>query len=81
MECDNQATQTEQEWSENPPVNETIPTNSSEKTVTPSSYSKDMEQVLTLREKQTGKWDSIKPEYAARMRIQNRFKTGLDIAK
>ena len=26
-------------------------------------------------------WSSINPEYVARMRIQNRFKTGLDIAK
>ena len=26
-------------------------------------------------------WNSINPEYVARMRIQNRFKTGLDIAK
>jgi len=26
-------------------------------------------------------WDAISPEYAARMRLQNRFQTGLDIAK
>ncbi|MGB0845652.1 MAG: isocitrate lyase [Thiolinea sp.] len=26
-------------------------------------------------------WSAINPEYAARMRMQNRFKTGLDIAK
>ena len=26
-------------------------------------------------------WNSINPEYVARMRMQNRFKTGLDIAK
>ena len=26
-------------------------------------------------------WSSINPEYVARMRMQNRFKTGLDIAK
>ena len=26
-------------------------------------------------------WDSINPEYVARMRMQNRFKTGLDIAR
>ena len=26
-------------------------------------------------------WDSIKPEYAARMRLQNQFKSGIDIAK
>ena len=26
-------------------------------------------------------WDSIKPEYVARMRLQNQFKSGIDIAK
>ena len=26
-------------------------------------------------------WNSINPEYVARMRMQNRFKTGLDIAR
>ncbi len=26
-------------------------------------------------------WTGINPEYAARMRLQNRFKTGLDIAR
>ena len=26
-------------------------------------------------------WDSINPEYVARMRLQNQFKTGIDIAK
>ncbi len=33
----------------------------------------------TVRANKT--WDAINPEYAARMRIQNRFKTGLDIAR
>ena len=31
--------------------------------------------------KQGESWDSINPEYVARMRLQNRFKTGLDIAR
>ncbi|MEE4110715.1 MAG: isocitrate lyase, partial [Halieaceae bacterium] len=26
-------------------------------------------------------WKDISPEYAARMRLQNRFQTGLDIAR
>jgi len=26
-------------------------------------------------------WDNIKPEYVARMRLQNQFKTGLDVAR
>jgi isocitrate lyase len=30
---------------------------------------------------QSGNWSDISPEYAARMRLQNRFKTGLDIAR
>ena len=34
-----------------------------------------------LRDAQGGKWDNITPEYAARMRAQNRFHTGLDIAR
>ena len=44
-------------------------------------YSKDIEQISVLRDKQLGKWDVINPKYAARMRAQNRFKTGIDIAK
>ena len=32
-----------------------------------------------LRNKNT--WGSIKPEYVARMKIQNQFKTGIDIAR
>ena len=34
-----------------------------------------------MRAQQGGTWDDINPEYAARMRAQNRFKTGLDIAR
>ena len=30
---------------------------------------------------QSTNWSDISPEYAARMRLQNRFKTGLDIAR
>ena len=26
-------------------------------------------------------WDSINPEYVARMQLQNRFKSGIEIAK
>ena len=29
----------------------------------------------------TNSWDAIDPNYVARMRLQNRFKTGIDIAK
>src|SRR5210317_1369983 len=34
-----------------------------------------------IPEMSTPNWSSINPEYVARMRMQNRFKTGLDIAK
>lgn len=46
-----------------------------------SEYTKDIDAVATLREKHGAAWDAINPEYAARMRMQNRFKTGLDIAR
>ena len=44
-------------------------------------YEKDIEQISVIRDKKSGKWDAINPEYVARMRAQNRFKTGIDIAK
>jgi isocitrate lyase len=34
-----------------------------------------------IPEMSSSNWSSISPEYVARMRMQNRFKTGLDIAK
>ncbi len=46
-----------------------------------SQYSKDVDAIASLRAEQGGKWDAINPEHAARMRAQNRFRTGLDIAK
>jgi isocitrate lyase len=44
-------------------------------------YSKDIEEISKIRNQKSGEWDVINPEYAARMRAQNRFKTGIDIAK
>lgn len=45
-----------------------------------AEYSHDIDALSTLI--QTNKtWASISPEYAARMRAQNRFRTGLDIAR
>ena len=38
-------------------------------------------QVSKLIESKTGTWDGISAEAVARMRLQNRFKTGLDIAR
>ena len=45
-----------------------------------ASYNKDVEEVATLC-KQRGTWGAITPESVARMRMQNRFKSGVDIAK
>ncbi|MDO6455433.1 isocitrate lyase, partial [Neptunomonas phycophila] len=41
----------------------------------------DIDAIATLRAQQGAAWEAINPEYAARMRAQNQFKTGLDIAK
>ncbi|WP_448556287.1 isocitrate lyase [Thalassotalea montiporae] len=46
-----------------------------------SSYNENIEQLASLKATQNQGWDAISPEYAARMRLQNQFKTGLDIAK
>ncbi len=46
-----------------------------------AQYQDDIKAVAGLKEKQGSAWDAINPEYAARMRAQNKFKTGLDIAK
>ena len=46
-----------------------------------SQYMQDIEVINSLKTNQGSAWQSINPESAARMRIQNRFKTGLDIAK
>ena len=46
-----------------------------------SQYQNDIDTIATLAANQQGTWSGINPEYAARMKAQNRFKTGLDIAK
>jgi isocitrate lyase len=46
-----------------------------------NSYSSALETVRNLKIKYGTSWDAIHPENAARMVIQNRFKTGLEIAK
>ncbi|MCC4265353.1 isocitrate lyase [Oceanimonas baumannii] len=43
-------------------------------------YANEIDTLATLI-KQNPNWGAIKPEHAARMRVQNQFKTGLDIAK
>ncbi len=46
-----------------------------------SNYLKDIDAIASLKQGYGKTWDAISPEYAARMRTQNRFKTGLDIAR
>jgi isocitrate/methylisocitrate lyase len=46
-----------------------------------SNFQQDIDAVASLRAQHGGSWDDINPEYAARMKMQNRFKTGLDIAR
>ena len=46
-----------------------------------NAYHSDVEQIGKLVESRHGTWDAISPESAARMRLQNRFRTGLDIAR
>ncbi|PWF49108.1 isocitrate lyase [Massilia glaciei] len=45
-----------------------------------SQYQDDINAIAGLKEKEGSAWNAINPESAARMRAQNRFKTGLDIA-
>ena len=45
-----------------------------------SAYLNEIEAVRAML-RQRDEWKAINPEYAVRMRLQNRFKTGLDIAK
>jgi isocitrate lyase len=46
-----------------------------------SEYNNDIDAIASLRAAQGNTWNAINPEYAARMKAQNRFKTGLEIAK
>ncbi|MBU1308478.1 MAG: isocitrate lyase [Gammaproteobacteria bacterium] len=46
-----------------------------------SAYQDAIQQIASLRQQNGDGWSAINPESAARMRAQNRFHTGLDIAK
>ena len=81
MTPENQEKQVEQEWSANSSSNGINPQNSDEQIINLKSYSKSIEQITGLRKKHSGKWNAINPNSVARMRSQNRFKTGIDIAK
>lgn len=45
------------------------------------TYQSALEHVRGVKAKLGGTWNAIRPEDAARMIVQNRFRTGLDIAK
>ena len=81
MTPENQEKQVEQEWSANSSLNGINTQNSDEQIINLKSYSKSIEQITGLRKKHSGKWNAINPNSVARMRAQNRFKTGIDIAK
>ena len=46
-----------------------------------SAYQNDIKAVAALKETNGNSWSAINPESVARMRAQNRFKTGLEIAQ
>jgi len=46
-----------------------------------STYQSDINEIATLCAESGTAWNAINPESAARMRAQNRFRTGLDIAR
>ncbi|MBC7007723.1 isocitrate lyase [Pseudoalteromonas sp. BZK2] len=46
-----------------------------------TTYQRETDNLATLCQTQGKTWQSINPEYASRMRLQNRFRTGLDIAQ
>src|SRR4051794_19836407 len=46
-----------------------------------SHYQNDIQFIASLKQQQGSAWNAINPESAARMGAQNRFQTGLDIAR
>jgi isocitrate lyase len=46
-----------------------------------SNYQSAIEAVRAIKEKAGDSWNAIDPQNVARMRVQNRFKTGLEIAQ
>ena len=46
-----------------------------------SKYTNNVEDTSSIPNMKTSNWNSINPEFVARMRLQNQFKTGIDIAK
>lgn len=46
-----------------------------------STYSSEIQKLTELKQQAGSSWSAIEPEHAARMRVQNRFQNGLDIAR
>ena len=46
-----------------------------------SQYQTDIQAIANLKVQEGSAWNAINPESAARMRAQNRFQTGLDVAR
>ena len=46
-----------------------------------SKYNNNVEDTSTIQNMKTSNWDSMNPEFVTRMRLQNQFKTGIDIAR
>ena len=46
----------------------------------PAAYTDDADGLAALIESKRGTWDAIDPDHIKRMRLQNRFLTGLDVA-
>ena len=46
-----------------------------------TNFRSEVEKLNKIPKFSESSWDSINPEYAARMRLQNQFKSGIDIAK
>ena len=44
-------------------------------------YSDLVKEIKNSEKFKNSSWESINPEYVARMQLQNRFKSGIEIAK
>ena len=46
-----------------------------------TNHNDELKNATNIPDMNTTNWDAINPDYVARMRMQNKFKTGIDIAK
>ena len=46
-----------------------------------TNHKEQFDKATAIPDMSTSNWDAINPDYVARMRMQNKFKTGIDIAK